>query len=87
MKERIVPQPIGPALAEVGALGRVRGETPEGRLASGCRFEMNDTREWRPQGREPELLEPQAKVYVIELDWEMNGVKSANRDEFRPLHG
>ena len=87
MKERIVSQPIGPALTEVGALGRVRVETPESRLAAACRFEMNNTREWRPQGREPELLEPQAKVYVIELDREMNGVKSANRDEFRPLHG
>jgi len=75
MKERIVSQPVGPALAEVGALGRVRFETPESRLAAGCRFEMNKTREWRPQGREPELLEPQAKVYVIELHREMNGVK------------
>ena len=87
MKERIVSQSIGPALAKVGALGRVRGETPESRLAAACRFKMNKTREWRPQGREPELLEPQAKVYVIELDREMNGVKSANRHEFRPLHG
>src|SRR6202011_4719705 len=87
MKERIVSQPIGPALAEVGALCRVRVETPESRLAAGCRFKMNNPREWRPQGREPELLEPQAKVYVIELDREMNGVKSANRHEFRPLHG
>ena len=87
MKEGIVSQPIGPALAEVGALSRVRGKTPESRLTAGSRFEMNKTREWRPQGREPELLEPQAKVYVIELDREMNGVKSANRNEFRPLHG
>ena len=58
MKERIVSQPVGPALAEVGALGRVRVETPERRLAAACRFEMNDTRERRPQGRESELFEP-----------------------------
>jgi hypothetical protein len=87
MKERIVSQPIGPALAEVGALSRVGVETPESRLAAACRFKMHNTREGRPQGRESELLEPQAKIYVIELDREMNRVKSANRDEFRPLHG
>ena len=87
MKERIVSQPIGPALAEVGALGRVRVETPESRLAAGCRFKMNNTRERRPQGREPKFLESQAKVYVIELDREMNDVKSANRHKFCPLHG
>ena len=87
MKERIVAQPIGPALAEVAALGGVRVETPERRLAAACRFKMNNPREWRPQRCESKLLEPQAKVYVIELNREMNGVKSANRDEFRPLHG
>ena len=87
MKERIISQPIGPPLAEVGALGRVRVETPESRLAAGCRFEMNNTREWRPQGRESELLEPQTKVDVIELDREMNVVKSAGRHEFCPLNG
>src|SRR5262249_15617397 len=80
-------QTVGPALAEVGALGRVRTETPESRLSASCRFEMNKTREWRPKGRESALFKPQAKVYVIELHREMNGVKSANRDEFRPLHG
>jgi hypothetical protein len=87
MKVRIVAQPIGPALAEVGALGRVRVETPKSRLAAACRFEMNDTRERRPKGREPEFLQPQAKVYVIELDREVNGVESANRYEFCPLNG
>ncbi|MGH6851966.1 MAG: hypothetical protein ACREDJ_01970, partial [Methylocella sp.] len=87
MKERIVSQPVGPVLAEVGALGRVRVETAEGRLAAACRFEMNDTGERRPQGFESELFEPQAKVYVVVFHRETNGIEPAGGREFCPRNG
>ena len=86
MKERIVSQTVGPALAEVGALDRVLVETPKRRLAAACRFEMNDTREWRPQGGESEFIEPQAKVYVVVFHRETS-IKPAGGREFRPLYG
>ncbi len=86
MKIRIVAQAVSPALAEVGALSGMRVETPEGRLAAACRFEMNHAREWRPQGREPEFIEPQAKVYVVVFHREAS-IKPAGGREFRPLHG